>query len=58
VKNPLIFASTCPSCGQQKLQYGYTRRALTRLIESRQILDAVCLDCDAICAVTPPRNEP
>jgi hypothetical protein len=52
MKNPLIFISTCPSCGRQQLQHGHTRRALTKLIESRQIIDAYCLDCDVVCPVT------
>jgi hypothetical protein len=53
MKNPLIFASACPSCGRQKLRYGYTRRALTKLIESRQIIGAYCLECDVVWPVTP-----
>jgi len=52
MKNPLIFVSTCPSCGRQQLQHGHTRRALTKLIESRQIIDAYCLECDVVWAVT------
>jgi hypothetical protein len=52
MKNPLIFVSTCPSCGRQQLQHGHTRRALTKLIESRQIVDAYCLECDVVWPVT------
>ena len=52
MKNPLIFVSTCPSCGRQHLQHGHTRRALTKLIESRQIIDAYCLECDVVWPVT------
>ena len=52
MKNPLIFVSTCPSCGRQQLQHGHTRRALTRLIESGQIIDAYCLECDVVWPVT------
>jgi hypothetical protein len=52
MKNPLIFSSACSSCGQQRLQYGYTHRALTKLIESRQTIDAYCLECDVVWAIT------
>ena len=52
MKNPFIFASTCPGCGHQRLQHGHTRRALTRSIEAREIIDAYCLDCDMVWAVT------
>jgi hypothetical protein len=52
VKNPFIFVSSCPSCGRQQLQHGHTRRALTKLIESRQIIDAYCLECDVMWPVT------
>jgi len=52
MKNPLIFVSSCPTCGRQQLQHGHTRRALTRLIESRQIIDAYCLECDVVWPVT------
>jgi hypothetical protein len=48
MKNALVFVSTCPSCGRQQLQHGHTRRALTKLIESRHIIDAYCLECDVI----------
>jgi hypothetical protein len=52
MKNPFIFASTCPTCRQKQSQRGHTRRALVRLIESRQTIDAYCLDCDIVWPVT------
>jgi hypothetical protein len=52
MKNPAIFASTCPACGQQRLQHAYTRRALTRLLESSQIIDAYCVACDVVWPVS------
>lgn len=52
MKNPVIFVSSCPSCGRQQLQHGHTRRALAKLIESRQIIDAYCLECDVVWPVT------
>lgn len=52
MKNPFIFASTCPTCGQTQSQRGHTRRALVRLITFRQTIDAYCLECDLVWAVT------
>src|SRR5215469_9640998 len=48
MKNPLIFASSCPACGQQRLQHAHTRRALIRSIETNQIIDAYCPECDTV----------
>ena len=48
MKNSLIFASTCPACGQRQLQRAHTRRALIRSIEMNQIIDAYCLECDLV----------
>jgi hypothetical protein len=48
MKNPLIFASSCPACGQQRLQHAHTRRALIRSIETNQIIDAYCSECDLV----------
>jgi hypothetical protein len=52
MKSPHIFVSSCPSCGRQQLQHGHSRRALTKLIESGQIIDAYCLECDVVWPVT------
>jgi hypothetical protein len=52
MRNSLAFSSTCPACGQQRLQQGHTRRALIGLIESRQIIDAYCFDCDMVWPVS------
>ena len=52
MKNPLVFASTCPACGQRRLQHGHTRRALITLIESRRVIDAYCLECDMLWPVS------
>jgi len=42
------FLSTCPVCGEQQLQLAYTRRALLRLLENANIIDAYCLACDVV----------
>jgi hypothetical protein len=52
MKNPFSFSSICPTCGQKQSQHGHTRRGLARLIESRQTIDAYCLECDIVWAVT------
>ena len=49
---PVSFFSTCPTCGQQQLQLAYTRRALLRLLESGNIIDAYCLACDVVWPVS------
>jgi len=52
MKTPLIFASTCPTCARRQSQHGHTRRALVRLIASRQTIDAYRLECDIFWPVT------
>jgi len=52
MKNPFIFASTCPTCARRQSQHGHTCRALVRLIASRQTIDAYCLECDIVWPVT------
>ena len=52
MRNFLAFSSSCPACGQQRLQQGHTRRALSGLIESRQIIDAYCFECDMVWPVS------
>ena len=49
---PAPFFSTCPACGQQQLQLAYTRRALLRLLESDNVIDAYCLACDVVWTVS------
>ena len=45
---PIHFVSTCPICGQLRVQYAYTRRALVRLLEGGQMVDAYCGTCDVV----------
>jgi len=49
---PINFVSTCPACGQERVQYAYTRRALIRLLEKGQIIDAYCRRCDVVWPVS------
>jgi hypothetical protein len=49
---PSNFVSTCPVCGQVRVQYGYSRRALVRLIEKGQIIDGYCGTCDVVWGVS------
>jgi len=40
------FVSTCPKCGHERLQHGYTRRILFDLLGTRRKIDAYCIDCN------------
>jgi len=44
----ITFVSTCPACGVQRSQNGYTRRAVARLLETLQTIDAYCVPCDVL----------
>ena len=44
----ITFVSTCPACGHQRLQDGYTRRALIRLLAMSHTIDAYCITCDVL----------
>jgi hypothetical protein len=44
----ITFVSTCPACGLQRSQNGYTRRAITRLLETNHTIDAYCVPCDVL----------
>ena len=43
-KIPLV--STCPNCGRERPQHGYTRRVLFNLVNTRRTIDAYCNDCN------------
>ena len=40
------FVSTCPNCGHGRLQHGYTRRTLVKLLSTRRKIDAYCNLCN------------
>jgi hypothetical protein len=44
----ITFVSTCPACGVQRSQNGYTRRAVARLLETQRTIDAYCVPCDVL----------
>jgi hypothetical protein len=54
---PISFVSTCPACGQERVQYAYTRRALLRLLERGQIIDAYCRRCDVVWPVSAQERD-
>ena len=54
---PSPFVSTCPVCGQKRVQYAYTRRALVRLLEKGQIIDAYCRRCDVVWPVSAQERD-
>ena len=47
MKRHIAFLSTCPTCGHPRLQSGYTRGLLRRLIDVNHAIEAYCLACDA-----------
>jgi hypothetical protein len=44
----ITFVSTCPACGSQRSQNGYTPRAIARLLERSHTIDAYCVPCDVL----------
>lgn len=42
----ISFLSTCPTCGRPRLQAGYTRGLIRRLIDINHVIEAHCLACD------------
>jgi len=56
MNNPVTFVSTCPACGHQRLQNGYTRRALGKLLETNHTIDAYCVTCDVLWPVSAPER--
>jgi hypothetical protein len=49
----ITFFSTCPTCGHQQFQHGYTRTALTRRLERGRIIEAYCPNCDVLWPIRP-----
>ena len=49
----ITFFSTCCTCGHPQLQDGYTRAALSRLLEYGRIIEADCLKCDVLWPISP-----
>lgn len=51
--NPLLwnrpkssFVSMCPRCGRERLQHGYSRRALLTLLNTGRRINAYCTLCN------------
>jgi len=42
----ITLVSTCPNCGRERPQRGYTRRALFNPVNTRRTIDACCNDCN------------
>ena len=42
----ITFVSTCPKCGHESFQHGYTRRILSELLNAGSKIDAYCIDCN------------
>jgi hypothetical protein len=54
---PFNFVSTCPVCGQKRVQYAYTWQALVRLLEKGLIIDAYCRRCDVVWPVSAQERD-
>jgi hypothetical protein len=39
-------SSECPSCGQERVQPGYTRDELAELLRTGAEIEAYCISCD------------
>lgn len=50
---PIAFASSCPKCGQQRSERGFSRTALLRLLNADHPIEAYCAVCDEFWAVSP-----
>jgi hypothetical protein len=46
------FNSTCPKCGEERIQHGYSRRILRRLLSTRRKIDAYCIVCNVCWPIT------
>jgi len=46
MNEPILFMSRCPGCGHRRLQDGYTRRVLLRLLNTHSKIEAYCVTCD------------
>ncbi len=42
----ITFVSTCPRCGHERFQHGYSRRMLFNLLNRRSKIDAYCIVCN------------
>lgn len=48
----ISFLSTCPTCGHPKLQAGYSRGLIRRFIDINHVIEASCLACDLLWAIS------
>jgi hypothetical protein len=53
VSQSITFFSTCPTCGHQQPQDGYSRAGLTKRLERGRIIEAYCLNCDVRWPISP-----
>jgi DNA-directed RNA polymerase subunit RPC12/RpoP len=50
---PIPFMSRCPRCGHRRLQDGYVRRVLRRLLSTNGKILAYCIPCDQFWPISP-----
>jgi len=53
MNEPVPFMSRCPQCGQRRLQDGYPRRLLRRLLNTNSAIEAYCIPCDHFWPISP-----
>jgi hypothetical protein len=53
MNEPIPFMSRCPGCGHRRLQDGYARRVLRRLLNTNGKILAYCVPCDHFWPISP-----
>jgi hypothetical protein len=53
----ITFVSTCPKCGHERPQHGYTRRALGNLLNKRRKIDAYCFNCNVCWSISESERD-
>lgn len=53
MRERVVFASSCPKCGQQRSERGFSRAALLRLLNADHPIEAYCKMCDEFWAISP-----
>ena len=48
----ITFVSTCPKCGHERPQHGYTRRMLINLLNRHSKIDAYCFNCNVCWSIS------
>jgi hypothetical protein len=52
-REQIPFASTCPRCTREQHQRGFTRAALSKLLDKGYPIEAYCVMCDQFWWISP-----